>query len=54
MATSSPPATNEMGEPVVVVHFEAVHVLAPRVREQYGLGAHGTPNCCYEHANQNL
>jgi hypothetical protein len=34
--------------------LEAAYVLAPRVREQYGLGAHGTPNCCYEHANQNL
>jgi hypothetical protein len=37
-----------------VVHFEAVDVLAPRVRQETGRGAHGTPNCCYEHAEQNL
>jgi len=28
-----------MGETVLAVHFEAVYVLAPRVREQYGPGS---------------
>jgi len=37
-----------------VVHFEAAYVLAPRVRQETGRGAHGTSNCRYEHAEQNL
>jgi hypothetical protein len=50
----SSPTTDEMGETPRVAHVEAVYVLASRVREERGPGAHGTPNCCHEHAEQNL
>ncbi len=48
------PTTNEMGETPWAAHAEAVYVLVPRVRQESGPGAHGTPNCCHEHAEQNL
>ena len=50
----SSPTTNEMGETRGVAHVEAVYVLALRVRRERGPGAHGTPTCCHEHAEQNL
>jgi hypothetical protein len=46
-------STDEMVE-TRVRHFEAAYVLASRVRQETGWGAHGTSNCCYEHAEQNL
>ena len=39
-------ATNEMDETAAVVQLEAANVLALRVRQEKGRGAHGTPNCC--------
>jgi hypothetical protein len=54
MTTWSSHATDEMGETRGVVHIEAADVLASRVRQEKGWGVHGTPNCRYEHAEQNL
>ena len=48
------PATDEMGETLWRRPTEAVHVLVPRVRQEKGWGAHGTPNCCQAHVKQNL
>ena len=50
----SSPATHEMGETLWRRPTEAVHVLVPRVRQEKGRGAHGTPNCCQAHVKQNL
>jgi hypothetical protein len=51
----SSPATDEMGETPEAAHVEAVYVLgiaSPRRRVAWA--PVGTPNCCREHAEQNL
>jgi hypothetical protein len=40
------PSTDEIGETWWRRPTEAVHVLVPRVRQEKGWGAHGTPYCC--------
>jgi hypothetical protein len=47
-------STDEMVETRLRRPLEAAYVLALRVRQETGWGAHGTSNCCYEHAEQNL
>jgi uncharacterized protein (UPF0548 family) len=45
---------DEMGETLGVVHRGRLTFWHHESDRSLALGVHGTPNCCYEHAEQNL